>query len=337
MTDQRLLSRFQDILDEQYGTTFASCIASNSEKYVGMGSKTLLVRGVCATNSILFYEGSLLLSSFRFVENELKSIWIGYGSPIETVDMDTSGRRLEGVLLDNGTVAKGSVFNENNGISYCGSVVNNKRHGFGVSFFEDTVGDRVHFIGFFHEDQPDGIAMELSRTGEILRAGMWNVGRFLSSFLRIDDKAIFYKLHKGVKEVVISVSAPQTEEIGSLLAQSPDLEKVEIESNSLSSLDSFCLTDFSQLHTITIGDHVMTNKRSSFINEYQSFSLQNLPHLKTLHIGTDSFTFCKNFSISHCDHLEDIQIGSFSETLTLVPSSFFHSGIFSLQRIVQSD
>lgn len=331
VTDQQLLSQFQAILNEQYATTLAQCIASNSEVYVKMGSNTLMVKGVNATKSVLFYQGSTLLVSFRYVGNDLKSIWIGYGSPIVTMDMDVSGRRLEGVL-ENKTVAKGTVFNDINRISYCGTVVNNKRHGFGVSFFEDIGGNHIHLIGFFHEDEPDGIALELSRRDAILRAGVWSVGRFLPSLLRIDEGISFDRLHSGVKEVVIATSAPLTKTIGSFLSQSPGVEKVEIEPNSLSSLDSLRLADFSQLRTIIIGDHVMTNKRSNFINENQLFSLQNLPSLEMLHIGSDSLTCCKDFSITHCDRLREIEIGVISNTSSAIPSSFFHCCVFSLQR-----
>lgn len=82
VTDQQLLSQFQAILDEQYGITFASCIAANSEAYVKIGSSTLLVRGVRATNTILFYEGTLLLVSFLLCRESsqihLDWIWIPY-------------------------------------------------------------------------------------------------------------------------------------------------------------------------------------------------------------------------------------------------------------------
>lgn len=332
VTDQQLLSQFQAILDEQYGITFASCIAANSEAYVKIGSSTLLVRGVRATNTILFYEGTLLLVSFRYVERALKSIWIGYGSPIVTIDLDASGRRLEGVVLENGVAAKGSIFNENNSVAYCGTVINNKYNGFGVSFFEDIAGSCIHLIGFFHEGETDGVAVELSRTGDILRAGVWNVGVFIPSFLRIDKHMSLNQIHRGVKEVVVSASAPPVREIGSSLSQSPLLEKLVIETNALSSMEMFHLSDLLQLQSIIIGDHVMTCKQSNSLNKDQSFSLQNLPSLKVLQIGADSFTSCTHFSISHCDHIEHIKIGAVSEMRSSISSSFYSSYSFSLQR-----
>ena len=182
-----------------------------------------------------------------------------------------------------------------NHIVYDGSFSNNRRDGFGISYYDNGVAS---FKGIWKDNHP----VEGRR---VMRDGFYEGVTFDGRFEFTVDNAPALEV---LNETVTSFSIPDyccNEE----------------------SFQSFSLHDLPHLQDVTIGNHSCANVRI--------FTVVELPMLESLMIGSDSFTKCdhgsnmpwmndnpcriatenRSFSVTKCPKLRQIAvgIGSFSD------------------------
>ena len=110
------------------------------------------------------------------------------------------------------------------------------------------------------------------------------------------------------------------------------LESLEIGDDSFGSIESFLINDLPKLRNLKIGSNSFTqSKYDDFLlrNESQSFHILNCESLESIEIGALSFLFyAGEFELSNLKSLKSIKIGSIeNESYNFIWSSFIIRGI----------
>ena len=102
------------------------------------------------------------------------------------------------------------------------------------------------------------------------------------------------------------------------------LESLEIGNDSFGSIESFLINDLPKLRNLKIGSNSFTKSKVYKIsrNESKSFHILNCESLESIEIGVNSFSdFGGGFELSNLKSLKSIKIGSFE----MDSSNFFWS------------
>ena len=109
------------------------------------------------------------------------------------------------------------------------------------------------------------------------------------------------------------------------------LESLEIGDDSFGSIESFLINDLPKLRNLKIGSNSFTKSKVYKIsrNESKSFHILNCESLESIEIGDYSFLdFGGEFELSNLISLKSIKIGSFeNNSLNLLWSSFIIRGM----------
>ena len=110
------------------------------------------------------------------------------------------------------------------------------------------------------------------------------------------------------------------------------LESLEIGNDSFGSIESFLINDLPKLRSLKIGSNSFTqSKYDDFLlrNESQSFHILNCESLESIEIGVNSFSdYGGEFVLKDLPLLKSIKIGSFeNDSRNFIWSSFIIRGI----------
>ena len=110
-----------------------------------------------------------------------------------------------------------------------------------------------------------------------------------------------------------------------------NLESIEIGDNCFESVPIFKIEGLNRLKTIKIGSNSFTQKKNDFGNDSsKSFHILNCESLESIRIGDCSFSdYAGDFELRNLPQLQSIQIGSVdSYSSNFWNSSFVIRGIF---------
>ena len=109
------------------------------------------------------------------------------------------------------------------------------------------------------------------------------------------------------------------------------LESLEIGDDSFGSIESFLINDLPKLRNLKIGSNSFTQVKYDKIsrNESKSFHILNCESLESIEIGVNSFSdYSGGFELSNLKSLKSIKIGSFeNNSLNFLWSSFIIRGM----------
>ena len=109
------------------------------------------------------------------------------------------------------------------------------------------------------------------------------------------------------------------------------LESLEIGNDSFGSIESFLINDLPKLRSLKIGSNSFTQVKYDKIarNESKSFHILNCESLESIEIGAYSFSdFGGEFELSNLKSLKSIKIGSFeNDSHNFIWSSFIIRGM----------
>ena len=109
------------------------------------------------------------------------------------------------------------------------------------------------------------------------------------------------------------------------------LESLEIGNDSFGSIETFLINDLPKLRSLKIGSNSFTQVKYDRIarNESKSFHIMNCESLESIEIGVNSFSdFGGEFELSNLKSLKSIKIGSFeNESCNFLWSSFIIRGM----------
>ena len=112
------------------------------------------------------------------------------------------------------------------------------------------------------------------------------------------------------------------------------LESLEIGNDSFGSIESFLINDLPKLRSLKIGSNSFTQVKYDKIsrNESKSFHILNCESLESIEIGANSFSdFGGEFELSNLKSLKSIKIGSFeNNSRNYIWSSFIIRGMLYL-------
>ena len=109
------------------------------------------------------------------------------------------------------------------------------------------------------------------------------------------------------------------------------LESLEIGDDSFESIETFMINDLPKLRSLKIGSNSFTQVKYDKIarNESKSFHILNCESLESIEIGVNSFSdFGGEFELSNLKSLKSIKIGSIeNESYNYLWSSFIIRGM----------
>ena len=108
------------------------------------------------------------------------------------------------------------------------------------------------------------------------------------------------------------------------------LESIQIEDDCYEKVKMFKIDGLSRLKSLTIGSNSFTQKKNSWGNDKsKSFHILNCESLKSIEIGEYSFSdFAGQFELKNLPSLQSIQIGSLNST-----SCNFYSSSLEIESI----
>ena len=113
-------------------------------------------------------------------------------------------------------------------------------------------------------------------------------------------------------------------------SQFTDVESIEIGDECFESVKAFKIDGLNRLKTIKIGSNSFTQKKNSWRNDKsKSFHILNCESLESIQIGEFSFSdFAGDFELKNLPQLQSIQIGTIgSNSCSFCFSSFVIRGI----------
>lgn len=207
-------------------------------------------------------------------EKDWENIDISTSLQERVVDLDNTGRRVEGTMINGSLFGFVKYFDSDNNMEFRGFVYRNKKYGYGVSYFPDGAIDT---IAYYYRDKKFGPAQIYDKRGNC------------KNLSYINDNANY------VKDLVIS-DKEDWEQIHTLI------EKITIE--RIGTLNKLVLIGYSQLREFS-----MSTEDSKDLRVIQINNCHNLLTVSFIHQGY-SWNCCEldRLELSVCDKLSMLSI-----------------------------
>ena len=236
------------------------------------------------------------------------------------VDLD-HGSRFEGMVLTNKTGKIGIPFGYGEMYDDDGLHV---YKGIMINWKRFGYGTSYHnnggidYDGYWCDDKRYGKGKVYDRRGKLMKECNWYNG----------EEGIVYEgdgsepMNIGMKHLKLINNCILVECIVSLFYE---LESIEIGDNCFESVQTFKIDRLNRLKTIKIGSNSFTQNRNHHDNnQRKSFHVLNCESLESIEIGEYSFSdFAGDFELKNLPQLQDIQIGTIG-----CESSNFYYGSF---------
>ena len=228
------------------------------------------------------------------------------------IDLDTTGRRWEGRIMDSKPCGYGVLYDEENRVEYEGIMLNGRKTCFGKEYYSDI--RKLKHVGCYYNDNRCGKGVLYSRDGAIDYDGIWINNRPSSSIFN----GII--ISNYTESVVIPNTSFSKLDSFALASWASSLKRMEIGDNCFGGVRFFSLDGLKQLESIAIrkecfriGIKERMNGSCRIVNcpklqsihignnsfyDFHSFELRALPSLRTLHVGIKCFFWVTSFSLT---------------------------------------
>ena len=210
------------------------------------------------------------------------------------------GSRWEGAICGDRSSGKGQWYSAENNIIYDGMCINNKREGYGISYYDVSNWKQYpEYIGDWMYDQFCGHGKLYDKKGNLVNDNDWFEGTVISYSQTITKEEEHHYLPSLLHELTIASDCLNT-------LNEFDLNKFErlktftVGDHCFQKITQFAITKHHTLETVTIGDccfstinrNWRSQKQAEQIVKQQSKVLHvtHNSHLKNLTIGNNSFT-----------------------------------------------
>ena len=247
------------------------------------------------------------------------------------LDLNTNGRRWEGGVRSGKPFGYGVLYDEEGRKEYEGYMMNGLKTCYGIEYYSDI--GKVKYDGCFCDDNRFGKGTLYDRNGSVDYEGLWMKGQPYSS---CEDLEIV----DGKMESIAIPDGSLDDAKGFILqGWANSIKRIVIGSNCYLNGKKFIVDQLEELESIEIGDTAFTPNTDGYgyngelddseiwILSVNVFQISNCAKLKSIHIGNNSFDYCKRFDLHGLPSLQSIQLGdsNFFTTLSLkLASSFDH-------------
>ncbi|CBK23952.2 uncharacterized protein [Blastocystis hominis] len=242
------------------------------------------------------------------------------------VDLD-HGSRFEGLVLTENKFGVpfgyGEMYDDDGFLVYKGIMINWKRFGYGSSYHNNGC---IEYEGYWCDDNRFGIGKVYGRKGEFVKECMWCNG----------IESDIYEKYEGDGSKPMNIEMKHLKLSDNCVLVDWDvswfsnLESIEIGDECFESVQTFQIDGLNRLKTIKIGSNSFTQKRySNGSDESKSFHILNCGSLESIQIGQYSFSdYAGDFELKNLPQLQSIQIGIIrDESCNFYGSSFVVRGI----------
>ena len=239
----------------------------------------------------------------------------------EIVDLD-HGSRFEGLVLTNRErkigipFGYGEMYDDDGFLVYKGIMINWKRFGYGTSYHNNGL---IEYEGYWCDDNRFGRGKVYDRYGKLVNECEWYNGIECDIEEKYEGDGS-KPMNIGMKHLKLSDNCVLVDWDVSLLY---NLESIEIGNECFGSVKTFKIDESNRLKTIKIGSNSFTQtKNDCGSDKSKSFHILNCQLLESIQIGEYSFSdFGGDFELKNCPQLQSIQIG----TIERILFNFWHS------------
>ena len=223
------------------------------------------------------------------------------------VDMD-HGSRFEGKVLKEGKIGipfgYGEMYDDDGLLIYKGIMINWKRFGYGTSYHDNGLKE---YEGYWCDNNRFGSGKVYDRYGKLVKECEWVNGT--ESDIEDYEGDGSEPLNIGIKHLKLTDNCVLVDWDVSLLY---NLESIEIGNDCFESVKTFQIDGLNQLKTLNIGSNSFTQKKNSWGNDAsKSFHILNCESLESIQIGKYSFSdYAGVFELKNLPKLQSIQIGA---------------------------
>ena len=248
----------------------------------------------------------------------------------EIVDLD-HGSRFEGLVLTEkekeGKIGipfgYGEMYDDDGILVYKGIMINWKRFGYGTSYHNNGL---IEYEGYWCDDNRFGSGKVYDRYGKLVNECEWYNGIECDIEEEYEGNGI-KPLNIGMKHLKLNDSCVLVDwDVSWLLS----LESIEIGDECFGSVQTFQIDGLNRLKTIKIGSNSFTQEKNRYGNDKsKSFHILNCESLESIQIGQFSFSdFGGDFELKNLPQLQSIQIGTIgSQSYNFFSSSIVLRGI----------
>ena len=248
-------------------------------------------------------EGDLKSYEMSLYKNELKERTNGENG---CIDLDVSGRRWEGGVMDGKPFGYGVLYNEEGRKEYEGFMMGEMKCLYGKEYYDDI--ERVEYAGCFFDGNRFGKGIEYDRNEVIVYNGLWRDNdRYTSDYKKevIDNRMKSLTIAKGSNYDMNTFTLSPV--LGSL-------KRIEIGYNSMDRIRVFRIHDMNTLERIVIERCCFTyidyDLRKSEIQRNDGVcKIVNCPKLRLIQIDDQSFSDYHSFELMNLPSLQSITMG----------------------------
>ena len=227
----------------------------------------------------------------------------------EILDLSVDGDRWEGDVLQTEPFGWGTLYDKEGMKVYEGFRVGNVNVCYGRSYYPDIA--MVEYEGEIYEGKRYGSGVLYDRNGCVVYEGKWvDDDRFTNGTrTKVEISSSLFRFHNCVEELVVqdgccNDSSWRTLDLRFLFA----LEVLDVGKMCFQNVDEVRLIGLQKLRRVMIGSNSFTKKeRGNDPNRH--FCLKNCPKLKSLKIGSLSFSDYSVCEIENVDALKVIEMG----------------------------
>ena len=215
------------------------------------------------------------------------------------IDLDTTGRRWEGSIMDSKPCGYGVLYDEENRVEYEGIMFGGRKTCFGKEYYSDI--NKLKYVGCYYDDDRCGKGILYTRDGTIDYDGMWVNNHYASSEFN------GYVISSYTESVVIPNNLFSKIDSFALSSWAFSLKQMEIGDNCFGGVRFFSLDGLKQLESIVIRKECFRIGIKEQMNG--SCRIMNYPKLQSIHIGDNSFYNYHSFELKALSSLRTLHVG----------------------------
>ena len=260
--------------------------------------------GFCATASSVTAQ---LFFYFKIVNGVITEGMDCLELPIDVIDLDFSGARWEGQMLNGKPFGYGSLFNSSDRLIYAGYMINGEKNLFGIDYYEDA--ELCEYEGHFANNQRYGVGTLYDRNGDVDYYGPVMGKPIPDLEVTIPSYSMdIAGLNTSVSSIIIGCHCCQYQ--SSCKQFSFDkwrmlsmLKKIVISSYCFNFIRKLEISNYYQLEVLSIGSFSFTLLDPDGADvllepaEDSYLRIKNCPNLNTVSIGRGSFAEFKSFEL----------------------------------------
>ena len=227
--------------------------------------------------------------------------------PFDTLDLDSTGTRWEGQILNGKPFGYGTLFNSSDRLNYAGYIINGQKHIFGIDYYEDV--ELRDYEGHYVCNQRYGLGTFYDRNEEVIFYGPV-IGK---PILDLEVKIPAYSmditgLNTSTSSIIVEDHCCKYQYACKQFSFDkwralPALKKIIISKYCFNFVKQIEISDYYQLEVLSINSFSFTllspDGRGKALEpaEGSFFRIKNCPSLKALTIGCGSFAEYQSFEL----------------------------------------